>query len=398
MTTTAPDDLLHELPYFPSADTELRRHAVRAYVTGNLTGPTMLAQRLGEQQFDLAQWRRIMDDIGVGGLLLPESLGGLALGYEDFSVCVEELGRGLLAAPVLGSLALSLGALLPLVGGAAASAQAAAETTATAADGPAAQLATGIAAGRTVAALAFADAAGDAHADPPVAVATGDGYTLRGHSELVVNGPQADAFLVFADIDGAPALLRVDASAVVVTAHPSLDPSCPVAAVTFDDAPGVLLATGDAAHAALEGALRLARIAAAALSVGGAESALDETVAYALARHQFGRPIAAFQAVKHMCADSLLAIQQARAVLSYAVWALDDGSPEAPRALLAAKIAATDAYVLAAGNGVQIHGAMGTTLEMAVQVHFRRARFLSLLLGSNDHDREQLARQLGLGQ
>jgi alkylation response protein AidB-like acyl-CoA dehydrogenase len=130
--------------------------------------------------------------------------------------------------------------------------------------------------------------------------------------------------------------------------------------------------------------------------VGGAQSALDEAVRYALARHQFGKPIAAFQAVKHMCADALLAIQEAKAVLAYATWALDDGSPEAERALLAAKISATDAYVASAARAVQVFGAMGTTREVSVQVHFRRARFLSLILGSNDTDRETLADQLGL--
>jgi alkylation response protein AidB-like acyl-CoA dehydrogenase len=375
------------LGYFPSEDTQALRGAVRDWVSGNTGGARTAAQRLGDEPWDPAVWRGIAG-LGVGDLLLPEALGGMGAGYEDFAASLEEVGRGLLATPVLGSLAFALGALLPGLreGPAAEVAPAAAADVA-----PAAELARQIAAGDVIAAVAATDLAGDWHGARPVATAAGDGYTVDGAAGIVVDAPRAGVLLVFAERAGVLGLYRVEHADL--SARPALDPSQEVADVRFDATPATLLL--EPADAALDHTLRLGRLAVAALSIGGAESALDDAVAYAKARRQFGRPIAQFQAVKHLCADALLAIQQARAVLAYATWALDDGSPEAERALLAAKIAATDAYVATAATAVQVYGAMGTTREVAVQVHFRRARFLSLLLGGNDEDRDALADQLG---
>jgi alkylation response protein AidB-like acyl-CoA dehydrogenase len=368
------------LAYFPSADTRSLRAAVRSWVSGNTGGAASVAQRLGDAPWDRAMWTSIAGGLGVGQLLLPEELGGLAAGYEDYAASLEELGRGLLATPVLGSLGYGLGALLPLA----------------AAGGPAAELAEQVAEGHVVIAVAATGLDGSWGAQRPTATRADDGHVVDGVSGLVVDAPRADVLLVFAEERGVLGLYRVDASAADVQQRASLDPSRAVADVVFAGALGQRLADGDVARRSLDHTRQLARLAVAAESVGGAQSALDEAVRYALARHQFGKPIAAFQAVKHMCADALLAIQEAKAVLAYATWALDDGSPEAERALLAAKISATDAYVASAARAVQVFGAMGTTREVSVQVHFRRARFLSLILGSNDTDRETLADQLGL--
>lgn len=364
--TVTDQDLMQRLDYFPSEDTQALRAAVRDWVAGN-TGSAgdaarTAAQRLGDEPWDPAVWRGLAG-LGVGELLLPEEHGG----HEDFAAAVEEIGRGLLATPVLGSFAFALGALLPEPGE------------------PTTELARRIATGGVVAALAAG------YGTRPVAVPAGDGYTVDGAAEIVVDAPRADVLLVCAERAGVLGLYQVDGAEL--DQRPALDPSQEVADVRFDRASARLLV--EPADAALAHALQLGRLAVAALSIGGAEAALDEAVRYALARRQFGRPIAQFQAVKHLCADALLAIQQARAVLGYATWALDDGSPEAERALLAAKIAATDAYVATAATAVQVYGAMGTTREVTVQVHFRRARFLSLLLGDNDEDRDALADQLG---
>jgi alkylation response protein AidB-like acyl-CoA dehydrogenase len=383
--TAIEDDVSGRLRYFPSRDTESLRAAVRLWVEGNTGGAASVAQRLGDAPWDPQLWRGIAGGLGVGGVLLPEALGGLAAGYEDYAASLEELGRGLLTTPVLGSLAFGLGALLPLL----------AEGSS---NGPATDLAVRIADGQTVAALAVADTAGTWTGSRPVAMATDDGYVLDGECSVVVDAPRAGVLLVFAERSGVLGLFEADAGAAQLRTRPSLDPSREVADVVFGRTPARLLADGPAAERALTHALRLGRLAVAAEAVGGAEAALDDAVAYALARRQFGRPIASFQALKHMCADALLAIQEARAVLSYATWALDDEAPEAERALLAAKVAATDAYVAAAERAVQIFGAMGTTREVSVQVHFRRARFLALLLGSNDADRETLAGLLGFGR
>lgn len=373
------------IAYFPTEEAQERRQLLRKLVGRDYSGPEMLDQRIGRAPFPAEAWARLTGEIGVGLTLVPEELGGLGLGYEDFAGTIEELGRGLLAAPVLSSAVLAPGLLLPLVR--------------TDSGNPAAVLLTSVANGETTVAVGFMDARA-CHSTADVGVrADRDGGTWRlaGVHHLVLDGATAQQLLVTALLDGELGVFSLPVESAVITSRPSIDPSRSLSTITLDSVPAELLVSGPAAEAALAHAVKLTRLALAAESLGGAEAALQAGVAYSLSRNQFGRPIGSFQAVKHRLANALLAIQSARAVVAYACWAWDDGSPESGRAVLAAKIAGTEAYAEAAAHAVQVHGAMGTTLESAVQVHFRRARFLSLFLGSNAEDKVALAGQLGFG-
>ncbi|CAM5442993.1 putative Acyl-CoA dehydrogenase [Streptomyces afghaniensis 772] [Streptomyces afghaniensis] len=138
----------------------------------------------------------------------------------------------------------------------------------------------------------------------------------------------------------------------------------------------------------------MALIALAAEQLGGAQAALDMTVAHVRDRTQFGRAIGGFQAVKHACADMLLQVEAARSAVVRAV--LADGSPGAlAEAAAVAQTWCGEAFVSVAAECVQFHGGMGFTWEHDAHLYFRRAQSDAVLLGGAAHHRERLAGLLG---
>lgn len=122
--------------------------------------------------------------------------------------------------------------------------------------------------------------------------------------------------------------------------------------------------------------VNLGALMSAAQLVGLAEAMLDQTVAYAKLREQFGQPIGSFQAVKHQLANCALANEFARPVLWRAAQAADDALATSAVHVSHAKVAATDAAMLAAETAIQVHGAMGYTYE--VDLHFWMKRTWAL--------------------
>jgi alkylation response protein AidB-like acyl-CoA dehydrogenase len=378
------------LAYWPSGDTLDLRAALRDLLRQRHDPAQVRAAILGDEPYDQDLWRRLTTEMGATAILAPQALDGLGLGYEDFAVAVGELGRVLYTGPYFGSGVLALGALLSVTSAEAAAGAAAVSS--------AADLARQVAGGQVVATLAFMNAAGRwAPGEAAVtAEETASGWQLTGRRYLVLNASQARVLCLAATIGSDVALFAVGAGEVEAAAVESIDPTRSLATVTLERAPAELLARGERAEAAVQAAIRLGRLAIAAECVGGAEEALRLTVDYAQSRRQFGRPIGAFQAVKHKCAEALIAIEAAKATVSYASWALDDGSPEADLAILAAKIASVEAFVTTAADCIQLHGTYGYTREASAQSYYRRARWLSLFLGSVDEDSQLLAGLLGV--
>lgn len=352
------------LDYRPGPDVEDRRAVLASYLRRHNDHVAVRARTLGDEPFDPAVWRHLTAEMGIAAALVPEAAGGLGLGPDDHAMVAMELGRVLYAGPSFGTCAFAVPLLLAL-----------SERESLAA----------LAGGGATGALAALDGKGRwlgsvatvAARRPP-----DGGWTLDGEAHGVLGAATADVLLVVAGVDGRTAVFRVDPAAVTVEDTPGIDPTRPMGTVRLRGSRAELLADGPEADSALAATLRLAQLALAAESVGGARECLRLTVEYAKVRQQFGRPIGAFQAVKHTCADDLILIERADAVLMYACAALDEGSPEAPRAVLAAKAAATSAFLKTAADGIQLHGTYGFTREAVPQSFFRRARWASLYLGT----------------
>jgi alkylation response protein AidB-like acyl-CoA dehydrogenase len=143
--------------------------------------------------------------------------------------------------------------------------------------------------------------------------------------------------------------------------------------------------------------LAAAGIALAAEQAGGAERTLEDAVEYAKLREQFGRPIGSFQAVKHKCADMLMAAESAKSAAWYAAWALATGSADAIAASHVAKATCSEAYLSNARENVQLHGGIGFTWECDAHLHLKRARSSWALFGAPTEHREHTAAGMGLG-
>jgi acyl-CoA dehydrogenase len=284
--------------------------------------------------------------LGFFALGLPEALGGAGYAITEEMVLFEELGRVLAPGPWLGSV-LAAHALAD-------------------ADGRAREALERVVAGE-VRAAACIDAWGGA--------LSLRGDRIAGTRDGVLSAGLADAFLV---VDDAGVLFVPKCDAVAVAAAPSLDATNPVGTVTFRDAPCIVLSRDGAAVSDLR---RAATVLACADAVGGTARTVEMSVEYSKVRHQFGKPIGSFQAVKHRCADMAVRAEVARSATIYATVSVRDDARDADYQVAVAKILAANAYVQNSADNVQNHGGMGFTWECDAHLYVKRARAFDTTLG-----------------
>ena len=330
-----------------------------------------------EAGYDPAVWAQL-GRLGLAGLIIPEEYGGAGRGPVEQLIVCEEMGAALLSAPYLASAVLAAGALL-------ASGDAAAQ----------AEFLPPIASGETIATLAVAEDDGSWTPDEFRVTArwSGDRYLLDGRKSFVLDGMVADLILVAASSDDGPALFAVGGGAPGLSgqAMQTLDMTRKQAVLTFSGTPGRPVCQPGAATEIVAQAVRGGMLALAAEQVGGAQRCLDMAVAYAKVRHQFGRAIGSFQAVKHMCADMLLEVESARSAAYYAAWAAADGAADLPLVASLAKARCSEAYFQVAASNIQVHGGIGFTWEHDAHLYYRRAKSAEVMLGTPASHREVVA-------
>ncbi|MET7534158.1 acyl-CoA dehydrogenase [Streptomyces goshikiensis] len=222
----------------------------------------------------------------------------------------------------------------------------------------------------------------------------GGGHLLDGAAPPVLGAGEADLVLLAAEAAHGTRWFAVDAAALDIRTHESADPTRPTAEVR---ARGVTVAPGRllALDAALVRDLACALFAADAC--GTAARALHTAAEHAKVREQFGRPIGRFQGVKHLCADMLVRLEQARAL----AWDAANGMDETPdvRSLVAALAAGTalDAAYSCAKDCIQILGGIGFTWEHDAHILLRRALVARQLLGPGDGHRLRAVRLAAAG-
>ncbi|KPV44730.1 acyl-CoA dehydrogenase family protein [Alicyclobacillus ferrooxydans] len=135
--------------------------------------------------------------------------------------------------------------------------------------------------------------------------------------------------------------------------------------------------------------------AVSAEMIGAMEHVLDSVTEYAKTRVQFGQPIGRFQAVKHRIVDRRLELETAKSLVYYANWAVASGSSDKTAAVYSARSYATEAFIRAASDNIQLHGGIGFTWEMDCHLYLKRARALENYLGSVQDFEEQTASALG---
>jgi len=361
-----------------SEDQQAIREAARDYLRDHADLDRLRRHIDAGGRADEALWRGFAQELGFAGLGIAETYGGAGLGPVEQALVLEELGRTLAPIPFFESAVLAAG----LIDAAASEARKAA-------------LLPGIAAGATIATLAAREVSGDPLPAAIGPVLTGD--RLTGAAHYVPFGDAADLLIVAArDGEGVTLLtLPADTNGITVEPLTSLDLTRPLARIGFDlelPADAFLGARGGAA-AALESALARAGGLLAAEQLGVAARSLEETVAYAKERVQFGRVIGSFQAVKHRLADMKLAVDEARAAVGWAAAAIADGEDVA-LACAGARVRCTEAALACTADAIQLHGGIGFTWEHHAHLFFKRARAAATLLDPPAVHRERIARAL----
>jgi alkylation response protein AidB-like acyl-CoA dehydrogenase len=316
--------------------------------------------------FTDAQWEEIVA-LGWPGMFVSEADGGLGLGIVELCILQEELGYALAPTPFLSTAAAGL--LIAAAGDEARRERFLAR----------------LAAGERRGTVALFDA--DAGAPPRV-----EADRLTGAKIAVPDAATAD-FLVIAGSGGTPWVLDSDTDGVSVEPTEGIDPTRKLAAVRLDGAPAAELSGGDPGD--LDRAWAAIATALAAESVGVAQRALEMSVAYARERKQFGRPIGAYQAVSHRCAQMLLETESARSLVYYAAWACDHEPASAPLAGAMAKAYASDAGFRVPAAAIQVHGGIGFTWEADLHFLLKRGTANARAFGDARAHRTRVAELVG---
>jgi alkylation response protein AidB-like acyl-CoA dehydrogenase len=368
-------------------DQEELRRSVRRVLDAH--PPARDAAR-SEAGIDAALWKRLGTDLGLAGLIVPEAHGGAGLGWVELIAVMEELGSQLACVPCLSTVCLATSALL--VAGD---------------DAQQARWLPAIASGALTATLAHSEPGPGVHAS---ARRDGDTVVLTGRKRHVVDGHTAGLLVVSARAAGTRGDDGIELYAVPADSPglqrrrlPTMDQTRALAEIILEDVrvpDSARLARGSAA--AVEQILAYARIGLAAEQVGAAQRCLDMSVEYAKVRTQFGRPIGAFQAIQHMCADMFVLVESARSAAYHAGWVAsqhaagaapdpDDPSSDLTTAAAIAKAYCSDAFYRCAADTIQVHGGIGFTWEHDAHLFFKRAHASRELLGAPAQHREALA-------
>ncbi|MBG0565053.1 acyl-CoA dehydrogenase family protein [Actinoplanes aureus] len=336
------------------------REALREAVRGLLAGYPTRAAIGTPAGYDAGLWARLCKEIGVAGLAVPQPYGGAGAGLLETHVVLEELGRRLTPAPMLG--ALLAGQALLRSGD----------------EEACVRLLPGICAGDLIATVAFATGS------PTFSV---DGDRLSGEVRHVPDAGVADVLIVAA----AGSLWEVDAAATVRHPEESLDLTRRLGTVRLDGAAGRRLSGKPQASL-----WDIGCVALSAEQVGAASGALELTIEYAKTRHQFGRPIGSFQVLQHRLAEAHVRLEAARSASWTAAEALVAGAPEAYRLASVAKVCCSETFQAVAAEMVQMHGGLAITWEHDAHLYFRRAYASAQLFGSPAQHVERLASAAGL--
>ena len=323
--------------------------------------------------FDDSDWDE-MAELGWPGLALPEEWGGQGLGIVDLAVLFEEMGYVLAPSPLLSNTVAGL---------------------ALAANGTGEQKERWLrplAGGEVRGTVALFDAGTPATIGgfEMEARSDGDGIVLDGEKVLVMDAEAAD-FLLVATADGRRHLVERDADGVSVEAESSIDLTRRLYSVRFDGVrvgPEATLSGDQRAYLPI---LWRACVAIAAESTGIAQRTMEMAVEYAKDREQFGRPIGAYQAVSHRCAQMLLETENARSAVYGAAWAADAEPDSLPLAASMAKAYASDVGWRVPDASIQVHGGIGFTWEHDLHFFLKRGKANAATFGDARWHRERVA-------
>lgn len=337
--------------------------------------------------FDSLLWKE-MAEMGWASLNIPEAYGGMDFGYVGFGQVLEEMGRTLVASPMVSTCL--VGATLINLGGDVMQKE---------------TYLPQIADGSILLSLAMEE--GNAHRPFEVATQfskTDNGYSISGKKTFVLDGHVANHFIVTAtDADSADAngltLFIVDANSDGITVErKKMMDSRNAATVTFEN---VVVKESDVigeigkGKKVLEKTLDIARIGLSAEMLGGMQEAFDRTVAYLKERKQFGVVIGTFQALQHRAAHMYCEIQNCKSLVIKALQAIDTDNPMMPFMASMVKSKVGETSQLITNEAIQLFGGIGMTDDEEIGFFMKRARVAQQTFGDYNYHLDRFASMSG---
>jgi len=325
-----------------SDDQQAIKRTAKDFLAARFTAERVRALAEGGSYDDDA-WKEICE-LGWPGIFIGEEHGGQGLGTVELIILMEELGYALAPLPFLSGVAAGLA--LEVAGS----------------DEQRERWLPGIASGEVRATA---------------------GLASGGEARLVPDAEGAE-LIVLLSRDGGRV---VEAGQAEVEPIDTIDATRRFARVRADG--------GDPLPGDAGAALDRIGVALAAELTGVAQHTMDMAVEYARDRKQFGRPIGAYQAVSHRCAQMLLETEGARSASYYAAWTADAETTSLPAAASMAKAYASDAAWRVAASSLQVHGGIGFTWEHDLHFFLKRAKAGGILFGSASEHRDRVAELTG---
>jgi alkylation response protein AidB-like acyl-CoA dehydrogenase len=360
------------------------RDSVRDVIDG--ISPPAVVRAVFEEKGDAAEVWRQMVDLDWPGLAIAEEHGGVGMGFLELAIVAEQLGRAVVPGPFLATATQFAPAVREL------------------GDGSAQQrILPKVAAGELTGAFALAENGSwrlDDLGRAARATPSGDGWTLSGRKDAVMDGATADQVVVVARADAGLGAFVLPREQLGVEPRHVADATMPVAELVLDGVEvrgEAVLATPDAGvEAKVRRVVEEATVILAINEVAACRAAFDMALAYAKEREQYGRVIGSFQALKHRFANLYLAVERATSVCWFAALTIAEEDERRSQAVSIAKAAAGECQHLVATDAIQLHGGIGFTWEHDVHFLVKRAKVSDALFGNAFAHRALLAELLGV--
>jgi alkylation response protein AidB-like acyl-CoA dehydrogenase len=370
-----------------SQEQEILKNTARKFLQKECPMAFVREMISNERGYSPSIWKS-MAELGWMGLLFEEKYAGSAATFLDLSIILEEMGRALLPGPFFSTVILSGITIME-----------------TANEKLKKKFLPSIASGDSIMTLALTEREASYTADEIKTRASprGNAFSLNGVKMFVPDAHIADYIIIPARSAGSHrsgiSLFIVEAKDKDVRIQPLKSihhlKQCKVLLVDVHVPQGNLLGKQGQGWSYIESLLPKAVAGKCCQMLGAMYKVFEMTLHYAQERHQFDRPLSAFQVIQHYCADMAIDLESSRLITYEAAWRLSTGLPSTKEVAMA-KAWCSDAFKKLGATSHQIHGAIGFTEEYDLQLFSRCAKAWELELGNGNFHREIVARQMGL--
>ena len=363
-----------------SDEQTLLQESVSRFITNDYGFESRQKHSRSDAGYSLENWQTFAE-LGWLGVPFSENHGGFGGGAVETMLMMEEFGKGLVVEPYLATV-VACGSALNGFGS----------------EDQKSSFIPEIIDGSKLWALAFAEPQGRFNlADlTTTATASNGSYLLSGHKSVVINGPNANFFIVSVRTSGEQRdetgvslfIIPSDAKGLSRRDYPTVDGQRASELILDNVELDVASRLGEEGQGLniLQQAIDFATLAIGSEAVGCMEVLYKDTVEYCKNREQFGQPIGKFQVLQHRMVDMFMEHEQSKSLMFMAAMRWDEGyGAEAQKAVSAFKVQVGKSGKFVGQSAVQLHGGMGMTDELNIGHYFKRLTIIDTMFGNVDH-------------